>query len=257
MSFLLDQLQQLILLNETKGQELIVLGQLPEFRQQAESEQDWPMIAQSYWQEHLAHQHLVMNNQDPDNSHRLAMLVCAQSAHQVITNHNLDQLLGASHRFLGRAYTYQNQHDQAKVEYETAIELLRKASDIRYLEVTGFLCESLIRSNQINEGLVLAYSTFDAYDTDPLAQTLQKVDPHTFIVWRSGIFPRLITTLEELKLDYDKVKVKKYLQKSQVILNNNPQYNYRLAEIKKTLSTLGTFLLSFIHLQSLNHFKIF
>jgi hypothetical protein len=79
-----DQLRRLNLLNETKGQELTVLKQLPAFREQAVTEQDFAMVAESFWIEHLAHQHLVMNGQDPEGSHQKEMLATAQMAHDVV-----------------------------------------------------------------------------------------------------------------------------------------------------------------------------
>ncbi|MBP9818053.1 hypothetical protein KBC75_04915 [Candidatus Shapirobacteria bacterium] len=233
-----DQLIKINQLNETKGQELNVLNQLPEFRKLAKTEQNWEMMAQSFWQEHLAHQHLVMQELDPDNSHRLAMLSSAKSAHNLVVYHSLWNLSGASHRFLGRAYTFQNDHTHAKAEYEVAFEHLKHDNDPRYLEVTGFLCESLIRLDQVNEGLILAYQTFDSYDTDPQAITLKQVDEYKYNVWRTGIFPRLVFALNELKLDYDKAKVKQYLEKSEKLLTDQAKYAYRIDEIKKVIQLL-------------------
>ncbi|MBI2465460.1 hypothetical protein HYV64_04945 [Candidatus Shapirobacteria bacterium] len=239
-----DKLAVINQLNETKGQELAVLSQLPAFREQAETEHDWPMVAQSYWQEHLAHQHLVMNDQDPDDSHRTAMLTTAQSAHQVVIDHNLSELLGNSHRFLGRAYTYNGRHEEAKTEYQTAIDLLQKVQDPRYLEVSGFLAESLIRTGEVEKGLALAYEIFDKYDTDPLALTLQKADNYVYLVWRTGIFPRLQIALDDVQAVYDKAKLKSYLEKSQALLTDTDKFAYRLTEISKSLSLI-VFLLAY------------
>lgn len=236
---LTDYLQQLNQLNETKGQELTVLTQLPEFRRQAEIEQDWPMVAQSYWQEHLAHQHLVMNDQDPDNTHRSAMLATALSAHQVVTEHKLDNLLGNSHRFLGRANTYSGQHKDAKTNYQTAIGLLQAAQDPRYLEVSGFLAESLVRTGEVEKGLSLAYEIFDKYDTDPLALTLQKADNYVYLVWRTGVFPRLQKALNESVTEYDKDKLKSYLERSRSLLTDTDKFAYRIAEITKSLDKIN------------------
>lgn len=253
-NMLTDRLQQLNQLNETKGQELTVLSQIPEFRKEAEVQQDWSMVAQSYWQEHLAHQHLVMNDQDPDNIHRQAMLSSAISAHQVVVEHQLDSLLGSSHRFLGRAYSYQSQHQEAQTHYQTAIDILTKDQDPRSLEVAGFLAESLVRNGEIEKGLALAYSTFDSYDSDPLAQILKKSDEYVFLVWRTGIFPRLVTALADTKAEYDHQRVGEYLKKSEAMLLDKSKFAYRVAEIARALSTLLTAIFAFIpsllHLRS-------
>lgn len=241
---LTDALQQLNKLNETKGQELAVLSQLPQFRLQAETEHDWPMVAQSYWQEHLAHQHLVMNEMDPDNSHRTAMLTSALSAHQIVTKNKLDGLFGSSHRFLGRAYTYNEQHEDAKTSYQTALTLLQKDRDPRYLEVSGFLAESLVRTGNVEAGLSLAYEIFDKYDTDPLALTLQKTENYVYLVWRTGVFPRLQKALDESEAEYDKAKLKSYLGKSRSLLTDTDKFAYRIAEITKSLSLI-VFLLAY------------
>lgn len=233
-----EQLKQINALNETKGQELVVLSQLPEFRKLAESERDWAMVAQSYWQEHLAHQHLVMNGQDSDNNHRSAMLATALSGHQVVTGHNLTDLFGSSHRFLGRAYTYNGQHDKAKTEYQTAIEILKTTEDSRFLEVSGFLAESLVRTSEVEKGLALAYEIFDKYDTDPLALKLQTDDNYAFLVWRTGVFPRLQKALDEVGAPYDKPKLKSYLEKSLAMLTDTEKFAYRITEIKDSLTHL-------------------
>lgn len=252
MTDLQQRLQEINQLNETKGQELTTLSQIVEFRQQAELASDWPMVAQSYWQEHLVHQHLVMNGQDLDNIHRQSMLSAAKLAHQVVIDHQLNELLGSSHRFLGRANTYNNQHEEAKTQYESSIDCLKKTNDIRYLEVTGFYCESLLRSGQVEAGLNQAYQLFDSYDTNPDATTLKHTDEYTWTVWRTGIFPRLVTTLDELSLDYDKTKMKAYLEKSQALLANQPKFNYRVNEIKNTLTKFFFFLFSTLSIH--NHF---
>jgi len=231
-------LQQLNQLNETKGQELAVLAQIPKFRQDAEAQQDWIMVAQSYWQEHLAHQHLVMNDQDTDNSHRHAMLTSSLSAHQVITDHKLDDLLGSSHRFLGRAYTYNSQHESAKTEYQNAINLLQASQDPRYLEVAGFLSETLVRTGEVDRGLTLAIETFAGYDTDLLALTLQQKDEYVYLVWRTGVFPRLLVAFNEVQSEYDKTLIKTYLEKSKSLLTDPDKYAYRLDEIDRALSLL-------------------
>ncbi|MFA5894510.1 MAG: hypothetical protein WC851_01925 [Candidatus Shapirobacteria bacterium] len=243
-TLLQDRLKEINTLNETKGQELTVLSQLPDFRQQAESEQDWSMVAQSYWQEHLAHQHLVMNSQDPDGAHRRAMLTTALSGQQVVTDHQLTNLLGSSYRFLGRAYTYNDQHDAAKTEYQTAFDLLQTSQDPRYLEVSGFLAESLVRTGKVEAGLNLAYEIFDKYDTDPLALTLQKADNYVYLVWRTGVFPRLQKALDESDAEYDKEKLKSYLEKSRALLTDTDKFAYRITEITKSLSLI-VFLLAY------------
>lgn len=235
---LADFLSQLNQLNETKGQELVVLSQLPEFRKQAETEQNWVMVVQSYWQEHLAHQHLVMSQKDPQNIHKTAMLTSALTAHKLITDHQLNELSGSSHRFLGRAYTYNGEHESAKTEYQNAIEIFKTSQDPRYLEVAGFLAESLVRTKEVEKGLNLAIEIYNSYDTDPLALALWQKDEYAFIVWRTGIFPRLLTALNEVGAEYDKTLIKTYLEKSKTLLTDPDKFSYRLDEINRSLSLL-------------------
>jgi hypothetical protein len=147
----------------------------------------------------------------------------------------LNDLFGTSHRFLGRAYTFQNQHQQAIIEYQSALKILTAQNDPRALEVSGFICEAFIRTGNFEMGLNQAYQVYDSYDANPLALALKKVDEYKFNVWRTGIFPRLVFALEELKVDYDKAKVKSYLEKSQKILTDQNKYAYRISEIKKII----------------------
>lgn len=244
-----DQLRQLNILNETKGKEQETLDKVKTFRQKATEANDPEALAESWWLEHLAHQHLVMNNEDPEGFHRSSMLTSAQNALKIVLDTPLDPLRGKAHRFMGRAYTYANDHRSAETEYSTARDLLRQSGDPRYLEVAGFLAESMVRNGRASDGLSLAYQTFDEYDQPP-ALTLKKVDYYTWAVWRSGIFPRLIAALDELKIDYDKLKVKSYLDKSQEFLNDPQKFAYRVSEINSILQKYYLFFLAFVP-----HFK--
>lgn len=231
------KLEALNKLNETKGRELETLVAILAFRAEAETAAEWEAVAESWWQEHLAHQHLVMTDQDPDGSHRQGMLTTAESGHKIVDDHNLITLEGTAYRFLGRAHSYQNDHPQAQKDYQVAYDILKQANDPRYLEVAGFLAETLIRTGQTEAGLSLAFNTFDAYDDAPAA-TLKKVDYYKWAVWRSGIFPRLVTALDELKIDYDHAKIRSYVEKSKTLLDDPVKYAYRIAEIESTLIKL-------------------
>ncbi|MCX6726722.1 MAG: hypothetical protein NTY75_02785 [Candidatus Shapirobacteria bacterium] len=226
------QLQVIAQLRETKGKESETLAKIAELEMVAGT--DFTIIAKLNWEKAFVYQHLVMGQTDVGQNLKL-MAESALKAHEIVEQNNLAELKGDDYRFLGRIYDYQKNYPLAQSYYQQALDFYTAKNDPHVLEIKGFLSYNLVCQNKIDEGMSSAEQTFTEFDQNSLKQS----DYYTWAVWKSGIFPRIIQSLSSQKADFDKVKMADYLAKSEAILTNNYNFQFRLDEIAAAKNLLN------------------
>jgi tetratricopeptide (TPR) repeat protein len=263
-------LEEIKILRETKGKEKETLELIEKTKLIALEQGDFEVLAKLYWEESLKWQHYVMNEASKSNPNlnnvrqeALKMENAALHADEIINEQDLIELKGVSHRFLGNSFRVNQKYDLAEIEFKQAIQFFKqnKSNIPHHLEVQGFLSAVYIFQDKIDEGIELAEKTFNQFLNDGDAVELKKNDFTTWVIWATGVFPRLLDALTKTNADFDKDLVQKYLSKSQDLLKNPENkptwgkdlFKYRLDEIKKAKTLLEKLILIVITL--MNTFK--
>ncbi len=148
--------------------------------------------------------------------------------------------------FLGEVAMEKGDYQKAREAYEKAIEVVKNPTN--RLEFKARLCEPVIMLGNIEEGIRLAQTTDEEFDTG-VGEELKEKDYITWAIWKAGIWIRVARSLkskEEMGEYKDLVSSKiseaeEYLDESKIMSNKwaeNP-FKIRLDEIsviKKSLN---------------------
>lgn len=237
-------------LREFKGKELEAFEEIEKAKIIFKNMKNWEYLAKVYWEESLNWQHIVLNKQANDASEEeneyinalKNMEQAAKNAHRIIKKHHLEDLLGISHRFIGRVYDYKKEYTNAKKQYKKAISIIEKQKNTeQILELKGYIASDLVREGSVEEGIQLAISTFYEYEITDVGKNLKKTDFVRWAIWRTGIFPFLVDALTESNAQFDEKLIKEFLTKSREILKDptgkkkwgDPNFEYRANQIKR------------------------
>lgn len=221
-----ESLSQIASFRETKGQETETLKLISELESKTI---DPVVLTKLFWEKAFVYQHLVMSKTDSELNLKL-MEESALNAHKLVEQNNLVDLRGDDFRFLGRLADYSQKYSEAYDYYQQALEFFTVANSPRVLEIKGFLSANLVNQGRIEEGLNFAKETYQEFDESPL----KEVDNYTWVTWKTGIFPRLVTALIKQEAEFDHEEIKKYLEASRTLFPNQ----FRLDEINEALGQL-------------------
>lgn len=255
MKFMEQEIKAISNLRETKGKETETLEKIEEILPSLIEHEEWKSVAKMYWEAHLVWQHTAMNemskpsqesNPEVIQTGTNKMMEFALKAKDVIEEHNIEDMLGGAYRFMGRAATYANNHEEAKKYYETAIENYSGKNLKSKLEVGGFLSESLIRLGESEQGVEMAKKIYKDYYESEIGKALKEEDYFTWAVWMSGIAPRTVKALKETNADYDEQELTDWLEETKKELQNpsghpewgDSKFQIRIDEINTALDVL-------------------
>ncbi|HLD50737.1 hypothetical protein A3K34_03670 [candidate division WWE3 bacterium RIFOXYC1_FULL_40_10] len=247
-----QEISQIASLREAKGKEQECLDKISQLLPKLAEKKLWASVAKMYWESHLVWQHTAMSeltkpvemrNQEIIANGSAKMMEFAKKAIEVIESHNIEDMFGGAYRFLGRAYTFVNDHEKAKECYETAINKYRGKDVKSKLEVSGFLADALIRLGKPIEGLHLAEKTYEEFHNSESGKNLKEEDYFTWAVWMSGIAPRVVKALLDTGIAIDKNRILSWLEKVKEELTNptgvvrwgDPKFEFRINEIDSAI----------------------
>jgi hypothetical protein len=114
----------------------------------------------------------------------------AELAHDYIADHNVEEKLTRSHRFMGEVSQFDGDFSSAVRHFSQAISLFDEEKDfdqrINGVELRGFLAEALILTGATDEAINLAVETFKFYDKGD-GKVLREKDYDTWAIWKSGV----------------------------------------------------------------------
>jgi len=256
MENLKSKLKDIASLREKKGEEQETLEEINNLLPRAEQEGEWKMVATLHWEAHLVWQHTVMTelsktedkrDQEAMKKGTEKMMEFAEKARNVIEKHDIDDMAGGTYRFLGRAATYAGDHAKAKEHYEKAISKYSGKNLRSTLEVNGFIAEALIKMGSIQDGLKLAREAYDGFYNSELGNEIKEKDFFTWTVWMSGIPSRVCNALIEGGHEFDKEKMRGWLEETKEQLENpsgevtwgDHNFQFRIDELNSALEKLS------------------
>ena len=174
------------------------------------------------------------------------MIEFANKALDVIHRHHIKSMEGLGHRFLGRGMTFKSDHKKAKECYQKAISKLYGENAKSKLEVSAFLFDAMIRLGDIKGGIKLAKKTYKDFHTSKIGKNLKKNDFFVWGVWMSGIAPRLLKALIEVRANFDKEEMATWLNEVKKELEDpsaakklaGKSFQYRLDELSLALTKI-------------------
>ncbi|EKE00159.1 MAG: hypothetical protein ACD_22C00082G0002 [uncultured bacterium] len=265
-----DKLKTIATLRETKGKEQETLKLISEFEEETQKSKNWKILVTLNWEKALVWQHIAMSEEakeTPDTSIILDAISKMEDyslgADKLINKHDLEDKKATSHRFLGQLYRYKRDYVKAEMEYTAGISIFEGKQDVSALELKGFLACTMVLNSKVDEGVALAIKTFEEFDTDPAAIKLMEEDYYKWAVWKSGIIPRLVKALWDNNIQFDKVRLDKYLQESESVITNpkvkvtwgDDKFKFRVDEIAKTRSVLEKLMASVLAFVSAHLFR--
>ena len=139
---------------------------------------------------------------------------------------------------LGKVAIERGDYQKAKEAYEKAIEVVDNPTN--RLEFKAHLCEPIIMLGNIEEGIRLAQSTDEEFDTGA-GEELKEKDYITWAIWKAGIWIRVARSLEKKEgmgeykdlVSSKMSEAEEYLDESKILKNKwtkNP-FEIRLDEI--------------------------
>lgn len=154
-------------------------------------------VVDFYWEEYLYGKHLVMDERDVGrkgseryNQGVAMMRQMGEEAHQYIVEHNVEEKLTRSHRFMGEISQFDGDFSSAVKHFSQAISLFDEESSfdqrINGIELRGFLAEALILTGSTDEAIGLAVETFEFYDKGD-GKLLREKDYDTWAIWKAGV----------------------------------------------------------------------
>jgi hypothetical protein len=235
------KLQEIASLREIKGRESDTLTMINALEPEVIASGDFTPLCHLYWERAFVYQHLVMSNIDVDANLQL-MEEAAQKAHQLVTEHQLNELVGDDTRFLGRVYDSKKDYPQAEVYYRQALTFYEPTNHPRVLEIKGFLSANLVNQGKVEEGLALAKHTYTDFDQN----TLKQSDYYKWAVWKTGIYPRIIKALVSQQAVFNHAEMISLLDESRLLLTNpqgdvtwgDKSFQFRLDEIDEAKKLL-------------------
>lgn len=179
-------------------------------------------VANLYFERILVYQHMVIEG---DKRVLPKMEAATLVAQKYVEANKLGEWRSRTYRFLGRLYDYKGQFAKAVVVYKKALLLAKFDPEYiekgvpRWLELEGFLANSLVMVGRTKEGMASARKTFAKYDLNKEAMALKRRDYYTWAVWKSGIPIRIINALLVKRIVFDREKMRLWLEEAEKLVN--------------------------------------
>lgn len=184
-----------------------------------------------FFEEALTYQHLVMNN-GSDKESRINMQKSILKAGFYIKKYSLAKWLSRYFRFLGRIEDYKKNYKKAIFYYKKAIKFVSfDPESFRILELEGFLLSDEINLGKHQSIFRKLNKLLSKFEESSIGKNLKRRDYQTWTIWKSGIVVRVINSLLEKHINFDKNEINKLLLEMKNDLRPEKDFGYRIEEL--------------------------